>query len=537
MFIIFIGINKKRLIQILSVFLTLMIVLSIRLFFLQVYPNEKVTSKYQNHQTETISDCKYMLLDTNGKDLMKYNKKYYLVIDKKPFSLNNYEETLEGLMALNFIMQNENQDFNFSDIMKSNGKTYFNISEETYNKINKLENIKGIYTYIYDEVDRKKAWATSTFLSDIPDEEKIIDGSLDSMINRYIKNNLRPMKDFYLDDSAVYAISKLSMPDENRNIKLTIDKDLEDKIREVLASERFSHLDNIGVSLMESDTGKIRALVQKDESAANINLGIEGSGYEPGSVFKLITLGAALDKGVITLNDTFSCNGEICRGRKHGTISVETAIEKSCNDVFAKIGNKIGYEDVISYAEKTGIFNKVLNLSGEGRNETTGMKPKIEDGMNNISIGQCLTVSPIQILGATNAFVNDGVYVKPYIVESILDKDDNIVETINVDTEKVYSKTTSRLIQNSMRKVVTNGTGINAKVEGIDIGGKTGSATGAEDSTHGWFSGYFKINNKTYTMVVFVPNIQGKGDAGMDLGGGDTAAPIFREIIKSLNEN
>ena len=136
MFIIFIGINKKRLIQILSVFLTLMIVLSIRLFFLQVYPNEKVTSKYQNHQTETISDCKYMLLDTNGKDLMKYNKKYYLVIDKKPFSLNNYEETLEGLMALNFIMQNENQDFNFSDIMKSNGKTYFHISEETYNKIN-----------------------------------------------------------------------------------------------------------------------------------------------------------------------------------------------------------------------------------------------------------------------------------------------------------------------------------------------------------------------------------------------------------------
>lgn len=70
--------------------------------------------------------------------------------------MNNYEETLEDLMALNFIMKSENPDFNYSEIMKAQGKIYYNISEETYNKINKLKNIKGIYTYISDEVDTKK---------------------------------------------------------------------------------------------------------------------------------------------------------------------------------------------------------------------------------------------------------------------------------------------------------------------------------------------------------------------------------------------
>ncbi|MDU7441826.1 MAG: iron-containing alcohol dehydrogenase, partial [Clostridium sp.] len=98
-----------------------------------------------------------MILDCNGKDLMKYDKKYVLVIDVKPFTLNNYEETLEDLMALNFIMKSEDPQFNYSNIMKQGGKVYYNISEDTYNKINKLKNIKGIYTYISDTVDGKKS--------------------------------------------------------------------------------------------------------------------------------------------------------------------------------------------------------------------------------------------------------------------------------------------------------------------------------------------------------------------------------------------
>ena len=116
--------------------------LSVRLYYLQVQPSTQVQGELQNHQIETLSEINYRILDTNGKELLKYKKKYVLVIDARPFQLNNYEETLEDLLALNFIMKSEDPNFNYSDIIALNGKTYYDeITEETYNKIKKLNNI------------------------------------------------------------------------------------------------------------------------------------------------------------------------------------------------------------------------------------------------------------------------------------------------------------------------------------------------------------------------------------------------------------
>ena len=85
-----------------------------------------------------------------------------------------------------------------------------------------------------------------------------------------------------------------------------------------------------------------------------------------------------------------------------------------------------------------------------------------------------------------------------------------------------------------MSKVIWEGSGFEAKVEGVNIGGKTGTSTGNGGTNHGWFAGYFELNNNEYTLVVVTPNIQGRNENGVELAGGNTAAPIFREIIKSL---
>jgi cell division protein FtsI/penicillin-binding protein 2 len=525
---------NKRLMQILAIFMTIILILTTRLSILQVYPSDKVVGSYQNHQEENISNMNYMILDTNGKDLMQYNKKYVLVIDTKPFSLNNYEETLEDLMALNFIMKSENPEFNYTDIMKQSGKMYFNISEDTYNKVNSLKNIKGIYTYTYDEIDNKKAWSTANMLSKILDDKQETD-SLEGQLYNYLKDNEKPQSEFYLDNRAVYSKQSVSINDNNKNLKLTIDKEIEDKVREVLNDEKFSSLNNIGVTIMEADTGKIRAMVQKDESAANINLGIEQIGYEPGSIYKVITLGAALDMGLININDTFVGTGKIDK-KAFGKLTVEEAFEKSCNDIFAEIGTKVGYEKLMEYSEKLGLYNRVLNLEGNNRTEAEGVKPEKESGINNISIGQCMNVTPIQMLGAINSVVNNGIYEKPYIIDSILDKDDNIIKEFKTDTKRVFSDTTAKIIQNSMRQVVVKGTGIKAYIGNLDIGGKTGSSTGSEGKTHGWFAGFFSIGEKKYTMVVFTPDINSsKAGDNEELGGGDTAAPVFKDIVKKLN--
>lgn len=531
-------INSKRIVLVSSLFSIITLFLVVRLYFLLIHPSKMVSGDIENYQYETIAQNKYKVLDTNGIDLTKYNKKYILVLDTKPFMLNNYEETLEDLMALNFIMKAEDAEFNYSDIMKESGKKYYTISEETYEKVNKLKNVKGIYTYTYDEVDAKEAWKTNNFLSNISDDN-IIENSLENDLNVYLKENSYPASKFYLNDKAIYSKGE-EVSENNNNIKLTIDSAIEDKIRDILNKSDYEFLKNIGVVLSEANTGKIRAMVQKDESQASVNLGIGQLGYEPGSIFKVITEAIALDKGLISPTDTFDCTGEICmkdgKPYGHGTISVEDALKVSCNDVFAKVGNKIGYSDMMDYLKKMGLFEPVLNLKGDNRNEASGVKPTLENGMNNIAIGQTIMVTPIQMAGLYNTVINNGIYNKPTIVEAIVDDDNNVIEEFNSNGNRILSETAAKLTKETMSKVIWEGSGFEAKVEGVNIGGKTGTSTGSGATNHGWFAGYFEMNGKSYSLVVIAPNIGEKHPDGRELGGGNTGAPIFRDIVTELNK-
>ncbi|AYE33150.1 penicillin-binding transpeptidase domain-containing protein [Clostridium septicum] len=534
---------KKRVIKLdriqitFIIFILLIFALGGRLYFLQVHPTEMVTGEMTNHQTEDISQIRYKIFDTNGKDMMNYNKKYIMVLDTKPFMLNNYEETLEDLMALNFIMKSEDSEFNYTKIMNEGGKRYYKISEETYNKINKLENVKGIYTYIYDEVDSKEAWRVENFLSKVGEKDEV-EGSLQSELNKYLASNKYPKSRFYLDDKAVYGEGEVDEGSENKNIKLTINKEWEDKIREILKKEDYDFLKNVGVVVSEADTGKIRAIVQKDETQANVNLGIEQLGYEPGSIFKVITETIGLDLGLIRSTDTFICSGVICskngKSYAHGALSVEGALKISCNDVFAKVGSLIGYDKFMEYVEKMGLFKQALGVAGDNKNEAAGVKPKREDSMNNISIGQATMVTPVQMAGLYNTVVNDGVYIKPTIVEEILDKDNNTVHKFLNEPVRVFSQTSAKIAQETMSKVIWEGSGFEAKVEGVKIGGKTGTSTGEGGTNHGWFAGYFIKDEKKYTIVVIAPHIGEKHPDGRELGGGNTGAPIFRDIVTTL---
>lgn len=530
-FFIFIRFNNKRILYVKYLFIVILLAISIRLLLLQLYPTENVSTQYQNTQSEVISDNNYILLDTNGKNIKEYSKEFILVIDKKPFSLNSYEQSLESLLTLNYIMKEENSQFDFYNIMASEGKTYFKISEDSYNKINLLTDLKGVYTYVKDKTEKGDAWNIENYLSKISSGEKYSQDSLQNKLLQYINENNIPRKDFYLNEKSKYVSSGVNNTSNNKNIKLTIDKEIEDKIRNVLLKENYSNLNDLGVVLMEANTGKIRALVQKDESKANINICATGIGYEPGSVFKLITLASALEEGKVTMNDMYYCSGTICKNTIHGWITLSNALNKSCNDTFAEIGSKVGYEKLMEYCNELGMFNKVLDLE----DESSGLKPKKEAGLNNISIGQCITLSPLQILGGVNTIVNDGIYVKPYIIESIVDENDEVIESFNTEEKNIFSKSTSLIIKNSMVNVVNYGTGVNAKIEGYEIGGKTGSATsGTGKSTHAWFIGFFEYNDIKYTMVVFVPNISESGENGEELGGGNTAAPIFRDIVENI---
>lgn len=534
-------IDSKRLTIVCITFFVVLMILGVRLYFLMIYPSNLVQGELEAHQLEYTSNNNYKIFDTEGNELIKYNKKYVMVLDTKPFKLNNYEETLEDLLALNFIMKTEDSTFNFSDIMQTEGKFYYTITEETYNKINKLTNIKGIYCYEYDELDLKERWKIENAIASI-DVDNVVEGSFEEKIADIIKENEYPNKSFSLDNKSIYYISKTDEGEENKNIRLTINNAWTEKIREVLNREEYSFLSNIGVVLLEADTGKIRAMVQKDETEANVNLGIGLLGYEPGSIFKTLTDSIALNEGLITNNDTFECTGEICTklGEKyaHGPLTVNEALQVSCNDVFAQVGNLAGYDTMLKYTTNLGLYSKVLGFSGENREEAVGSMPPAGEGVSNFSIGQSLTVTPLQMAGAINAITNDGVYIKPTLIEAIVDNDNNIIEKTQEEERRVFSSTTAKIVQNAMHDVIWKGTGYEAKVEGINQGGKTGTSTGtASDGSktnHGWFAGYFELGEHKYTLVVIAPNIPDMHPDGRELGGGNTGAPIYRQIIYSL---
>ena len=117
------------------------------------------------------------------------------------------------------------------------------------------------------------------------EESEISEGSLQEKVYNCIKDNKYEEGEYSLNDKSIYELTNKSDTSANKNIQLTINKEWSEKIKDVLNDESYSFLENVGVVLLESDTGKIRALVQKDDKMANVDLAIGSIGYEPGSIF------------------------------------------------------------------------------------------------------------------------------------------------------------------------------------------------------------------------------------------------------------
>ena len=181
-----------------------------------------------------------------------------------------------------------------------------------------------MFCYVKEEIDFDNYWTIGNYLGNIDKYKEYEKDTLQEKLRDIFKDNNLPMKEFYLDDNYEYTKEKFTNTQENKNLKLTINNKIQTQIKDILNKEEYSNLENISVVMMESKTGKIRSMVQKDEQKENLSIAAEGIGYEPGSVFKLITLAVALEKGEVTMNDVFTCEGKICT-HIHGDLTVEDA--------------------------------------------------------------------------------------------------------------------------------------------------------------------------------------------------------------------
>jgi len=267
--------------------------------------------------------------------------------------------------------------------------------------------------------------------------------------------------------------------------------------------------------------------------------------YEPGSVFKTVVVSAALEENVVDLNTTYTCVGGIqvanhyqkCwKPGGHGTEDLTHGLMNSCNPFFITIGQKLGKENFYKYFEAFGFTEKTgIDLPAEANPVANVTYHSLESmgiaELSSSSFGQTFQVSPIQVVTAISAIANGGKLMQPYVVDSMLDADGNVIKkTEPVVRRQVISEKTASTVAQMMEMVVSKGTGKNAYVAGYHVAGKTGTSEkiGKEDAYIASFAGFAPADNPRIAILIAIDEPAGAH------GGGVVAAPIAGQILEKV---
>ena len=266
--------------------------------------------------------------------------------------------------------------------------------------------------------------------------------------------------------------------------------------------------------------------------------------YEPGSTFKIFTLAAALEEGAVNKNTTYTCAGyykvandtiiHCANTAGHGFQTLTQGLMNSCNPFFINIGQILGIQTYYKYFEAFGFTERTgIDLTGESYPVYHKLDKMGVVELASTSYGQSFRVSPIQMITAACAIANGGKLMKPYVVDSIVDTQGNIVSK-NEPTVKrqVISESTAATVREMMEAVVEGGTGKNAYIEGYRVAGKTATSekldTKDPDDYIASFVCFAPANDPKVAVLVGVDE-----PPGVYRGGGVLAAPIAKEVLES----
>lgn len=273
--------------------------------------------------------------------------------------------------------------------------------------------------------------------------------------------------------------------------------------------------------------------------------------YEPGSTFKALVLAAALEEGVVSESDTFTCTGSVeigghtihCSKRTgHGTQTLAEAVQNSCNPAFIAIGQRLGAEKFYEYFQAFGMTDFTgIDLPGEEKGINWGSDMGITD-LAVASFGQRFTVTPLQLVTGFSAVINGGSLYQPYVVQKVTDSSGTVVkETEPSLVRQVVSEQTSQRARTILETVVSQGGGKNAYQAGYRIGGKTGSAETLEDGrTIVSFMGFAPADDPQVIVLMAydTPQEASPGSSystsGDYISGGAMAAPRAGELIAQI---
>ncbi len=321
---------------------------------------------------------------------------------------------------------------------------------------------------------------------------------------------------------------------QGNDVVLTVDMDIQSVAGDILGNKKGA------VVVIEPSTGRILALqaypdfdpntvaenwetLKNDEKSPLVNRATQGL-YPPGSTFKVITALTALEYYSDWQEFTYECTGEAVfenkvihcyNNKEHGTVDMKKAIATSCNCYFAELAKRVGAENIRKKAEDF-YFNKEYHfLLAHNISQVALQKKSEENEIVETAIGQGKTLAtPLHMAMIASAIANDGIMMKPYIVDHIQYYNGDISKTtVPEKLEQVISIEEANTITDMMISCVSEGTGTAAQIYGVEVAGKTGTAENATGSDHSWFIGFAPAENPKVAIAVMIENANQGGSA------------------------
>ena len=557
--------RKKVMIVFVAVFFIMMFLIG-RLVYLMIFCSEYYGNKAENlHERERdIKAARGKLLDANG-TVLATNKSVCTIS-----VIHNQMEEPEKVIAM---------------LVKELG-----ISEETARKrVEKVSSIERVKTNVAKETgdairayglsgvkvdeDYKRYYPYGTLASKVlgftgADNQGIL--GLEVKYDEYLQGTngkiltLTDARGIEIENAGESRLEPVNGYDLCLSLDYNIQMYCEQAAKKVCTKKSA---DSVSVIVMNPQNGELMAMVNYPEFDLNDPFTLVGDNgeavsaeekqnllnkmwrnqcisdtYEPGSTFKIITAAAALEEGVVKLDDAFFCPGyKIVEDRRircarttgHGAETFETGIMNSCNPVFMELGERLGAENFVGYFKQFGLLSKTnIDLPGEAgtiMHKTENIGP-VE--LATISFGQSFQITPIQLVTTVSSIINGGTRVTPHFGVSVQDADGNTVKTFSYEThENICIAETSETMRYLLEKVVSEGTGKNAKIEGFSIGGKTATSQTLPRSDHKYISsflGFAPADDPQVLVLVVINDPQGI------YYGGTIAAPVAKEIFENI---
>ncbi len=361
--------------------------------------------------------------------------------------------------------------------------------------------------------------------------------TIDEVIQHYVEKALKEVQSSTSADSVMAiamnpktgaVLAMASYPDFDLNDPTTpLSSTEQEKLEEMTDSEKVEYWNqNMWRNPLISDT------------------------YEPGSPFKLLTTSMALEEGLTSINDTFSCPGTVTVSGQplrcwryyapHGTETLAEGVANSCNPVFIALSRRLGISTFYDYLERYNFNSKTgIDYSGEANAIIQNQDNIGQVELATMSYGQGIAVTPIQLITAFTAIGNEGKMMKPRLVDKLVDEDGNTVTEFQPEIiRQVISKSTADDLCRMMEGVVRNGTGKSAYIPGYRIGGKTGTAQKVVNGkytsyTYSSFFAMAPMDDPQFALLLIVDSPKGVHSGARTAGPG--VYSIMNDTLKYLN--